>query len=376
MYVSRLSLHDFRSYEEVEVTFEPGANVLVGANGQGKTNLVEAVDYLASLGSHRVATEGPLVRHGAHRAVVRAAVVRAGRTAVLEVELNPGRSNRAQVNGSSLPRARELLGLLRCVVFAPEDLGLVKGEPGERRRFLDTLLASRAPRLAGVRADYDRVLKQRTTLLRSAVNRRGAPLDLSTLDVWDDHLVRAGAELVTARLDLVDALAPYVERVYAQVSAASTDDVAILAYKSSVPGTEKERDRTVLADAFAAELGARRRDELERGVSLVGPHRDDLALSIGDLPARGYASHGESWSLALALRLAAYELLRSQGDDPVLVLDDVFAELDVDRRDRLARRVADAEQLLVTAAVAADVPAPLLGAWYDVADGQVRRVHR
>ena len=378
VHVSRLSLYDFRSYEQVDIDFEPGISVLAGANGQGKTNLVEAVDYLSSLSSHRVATEAPLVRHGAAQAVVRAVVVRDGREALLEVELNPGRSNRARVNRAPLPRARELLGLLRAVVFAPEDLALVKGEPGERRRFLDALLVTRAPRLAGVRADYDRVLKQRNTLLRSAgAARRGsrATTDLPTLDVWNDHLVRTGAELLSARLDLVDALSPYVTDAYASVAAEAAQGrtQATMNYQASLPLDASERDRAALGAALAAELVVRRSEELERGVSLVGPHRDELLLSIGDLPARGYASHGESWSFALALRLSAYRLLRSEGDDPVLLLDDVFAELDRQRRDHLAALVGDAEQVLVTAAVDADVPASLAGAWYDVADGKVTR---
>ena len=378
VHVSRLSLYDFRSYEQVDIDFEPGISVLAGANGQGKTNLVEAVDYLSSLSSHRVATEAPLVRHGAAQAVVRAVVVRDGREALLEVELNPGRTNRARVNRAPLPRARELLGLLRAVVFAPEDLALVKGEPGERRRFLDALLVTRAPRLAGVRADYDRVLKQRNTLLRSAGAARrgsGATTDLPTLDVWNDHLVRTGAELLSARLDLVDALSPYVTDAYASVAAEAAQGrtQATLQYQASLPMDASERDRAALGAALAAELVVRRSEELERGVSLVGPHRDELLLSIGDLPARGYASHGESWSFALALRLAAYRLLRSEGDDPVLLLDDVFAELDRQRRDHLAALVGDAEQVLVTAAVDADVPASLVGAWYDVADGKVTR---
>ena len=378
MRVSHLSLHDFRSYERVDVEFPPGVSLLMGANGQGKTNLVEAVDYLSSLTSHRVATEAPLVRHGAERAVVRATVVRDGREALLEVELNPGRANRARVNRALLPRPRELLGLLRCVVFSPEDLALVKGDPGERRRFLDTLLVTRAPRLAGVRADYDRVLKQRNTLLRSAASRRdkGGTHSLPTLDAWDEHLVRTGAELLAARLELVDLLSPYVGQAYARVAGAAAGGrtEVSLAYLPSLPVDDAARDRSELATAFAAELAARRSDELDRGVTLVGPHRDELALSIGDLPARGYASHGESWSFALALRLAAYSLLRSEGDDPVLVLDDVFAELDRQRRSALAGIVVDAEQVLVTAAVAADVPEQLGGVWYDVADGAVTRV--
>lgn len=391
MHVSSLQLHDFRSYEGLDVGLESGVNVLVGPNGQGKTNLVEAVDYLASLASHRVATDAPLVRVGAERAVVRAAVVRDGRTATLEVEINPGGSNRARVNRSPLPRARELLGLLRAVVFSPDDLALVKGDPGERRRFLDALLVARNPRLAGVRSDYDRVLRQRNTLLKTAgVARRSgrsrsrdpdiegdSPSGaLRTLDVWDEHLARTGAQLLHSRLGLVEALRPLVFDDYARVAAlaASGRTQTGLTYKASLELPEPGAPREVLEAMLLAELAARRGDELERGMSLVGPHRDDLVLQLGDLPAKGYASHGESWSFALALKLASYDLLRAEGDDPILILDDVFAELDRDRRDRLAALVADAEQLMVTGAVAEDVPESLDGARFDVMEGKVTRV--
>ena len=382
MYVAALSLHDFRSYKAVEVELDAGVSTFVGPNGQGKTNLVEAVDYLATLGSHRVATDAPLVRAGASQAVIRAVVRREGRAATLEVEINPGASNRARVNKAPLPRARELLGLLRAVVFSPDDLALVKGDPADRRRFLDTLLVSRTPRLAGVKGDYDRVLKQRNTLLKTAGAARragGGATQLRTLDAWDEHLATTGAELVAARLSLVAELEPRVASSYAEVAARSDSrsaqerlDAAIT-YRSSFALPEA-MDRDVLTAALLAELAARRAEELERGVSLVGPHRDDLLLHLGDMPARGYASHGESWSLALALKLASYQLLRSEGDDPILVLDDVFAELDRDRRDSLAAMVSGTEQVLVTAAVAQDVPETLNGARFDVMDGLVTRV--
>jgi DNA replication and repair protein RecF len=352
----------------------------VGRNGQGKTNLVEAVDYLSRLGSHRVATDAPLVRSGAERALVRAAVVRDGRTAVLEVEISPGRSNRARVNRSVLPRARDLLGLVRTVVFSPEDLTLVKGDPSDRRRFLDDLLVLRTPRLAGVRSDYDRVLRQRNTLLKTAGLARGGSRDsaLSTLDVWDGHLARVGAELLAARLQLVDQLRPYVGKAYETVARGASRDDAWLDYAPSLDlEAVPEPDRGHLTDALLAELERRRGDELDRGISLVGPHRDELRLTLGSaesrLPVKGYASHGESWSFALALRLASYDLLRAEGDDPILVLDDVFAELDSERRHQLADLVSGAEQVLVTAAVDADVPEALAGDRYEVADGVVSR---
>ena len=378
MHVAHLSLTDFRSYAAAEVAVEPGVSAFVGPNGQGKTNLVEAIVYAATLGSHRVAADAPLVRAGAERAVVRVAVDRGGRRLLVELELNPGRANRARVNRAPVPRAREVLGLLRTVLFAPEDLALVKGDPAERRRYLDELLVQRSPRFAGVRGDYERVLKQRNALLKSAGHaRRGG--DLRTLDVWDEHLCAAGAELLAGRLELVEALRPLVDKAYDAVAPAGGP--AGIDYRSSLgPDAPLVADRGVLAAAMAASLAAARPTEIERGVSLVGPHRDDLLLSLGQLPAKGYASHGESWSYALALRLAAYDLLRADGGgdgdggDPVLVLDDVFAELDVTRRDRLAELVARAEQVLVTAAVPDDVPERLAGARYDVMAGQVVRV--
>ena len=382
MHVSHLTLHDFRSYASVEVALEPGATAFIGRNGQGKTNLVEAIDYLSRLSSHRVASDAPLVRSGADRAVVRAAVVRDGRTAVLEVEVNPGRSNRARVNRSPLPRARELVGLVRTVVFSPEDLTLVKGDPSDRRKLLDDLLVLRAPRLAGVRSDYDRILRQRNSLLKTAgAARRGSSSQesaLSTLGVWDAHLARTGAELLAERLALVDALRPYVGKAYETVARGATRDDADIEYRPSFD-LEGRTQRDDLTEALLAEVERRRGEELDRGLSLVGPHRDELLLSLGHgpaeqrLPVKGYASHGESWSFALALRLASYDLLRADGDDPILILDDVFAELDTERRAQLADLVAGAEQVLVTAAVAADVPAALAGVRYAVGNGEVVR---
>ena len=381
MHLTHLSLGDFRSYATAELPLERGVTALVGPNGQGKTNLVEAVGYVATLRSHRVPNDAPLVRLGAQRAVVRAAVERGGRSHLVELEIVPGSANRARVNRSPVPRAREVLGLLRTVLFAPEDLALVKGDPDTRRRFLDDLLVARAPRFAGVRSDFDRVLKQRNALLKSAgATIRSGRGDVRTLDVWDTHLATVGADLLAGRLKLVHSIAPFVQTAYEAVSAGQ--GAAGLGYKSSLgdditpsesPGRELLQAR--LLDALAKV----RTQELERGVSLVGPHRDDLVISLGPFPAKGFASHGESWSLALALRLASYELLRADtgadGDgEPVLILDDVFAELDAGRRDRLAGLVAGAEQVLVTAAVAQDVPEALDGARVDVMAGEVTRV--
>ncbi|MFJ2646060.1 DNA replication/repair protein RecF [Streptomyces sp. NPDC087420] len=384
MHVTHLSLADFRSYARVEVPLDPGVTVFVGANGQGKTNLVEAVGYLASLGSHRVSSDAPLVRMGADRAVIRAAVTQGERSQLVELELNPGRANRARINRSSQVRPRDVLGIVRTVLFAPEDLALVKGDPGERRRFLDELVTARSPRMAGVRSDYDRVLRQRNTLLKSAAMARrhgGRGMDLSTLDVWDQHLARVGAELLAQRVNLVETLRPLTDKAYEQL--APGGGPVGLEYRSSAgeamdssaagDGAGLGHGREELYERLLAALVEVRKQEIERGVTLVGPHRDDLVLKLGQLPAKGYASHGESWSFALALRLASYDLLRAEGNEPVLVLDDVFAELDARRRERLAELVAPGEQVLVTAAVDDDVPGVLAGTRFLVADGAVER---
>ncbi len=389
MYVTHLVLHDFRSYADIDVELEPGVTAFLGRNGQGKTNLVEAVDYLSRLSSHRVSSDLPLVRDGCEQAIVRAAVVRDGRRATLEVEINPGRANRARVNKSALPRTRELAGLVRTVMFSPDDLALVKGDPSQRRRFLDDLLVLRTPRLAGVCADYDRVLKQRNSLLKSqrAARFRSSSDDnaLSTLAVWDSHLSALGGELMHERMLLVSHLRPYLRAAYQTVARGAAQADAELDYNSAslveVPASLVEPGETptrqALVEAITNQLEARRRDELDRGITLVGPHRDDVVFRLGNgerrLPVKGYASHGESWSFALALKLASYELLRADGDDPILILDDVFAELDTERREQLAALVASAEQVLVTAAVAADVPVVLAGARFRVSDGEVTR---
>jgi len=408
MYVSHLSLTDFRSYHQVDLTFEPGITALVGPNGQGKTNLVEAIGYVSTFSSHRVPTDAPLVRAGASAAVVRSRIVRAQddgseRALVIEAQLGSGRSNRVKLNGAP-SRARDVVGALRSVLFAPEDLALVKGDPDGRRRFVDELAVQVTPRLAGVFSEYDRVVRQRTALLKSAAGFRGsrANLDLSTLDVWDAKLAELGAQVIVARQAVVTALDPYVGEAYERVS--DGQGAARVGYRSSLAAVLADDGDAVGAAPHAgvgaaeveqqvlAALARVRPKELERGVCLVGPHRDDLTLTLGDLPAKGYASHGESWSFALALRLASYDLLThgprpgTDGDaaglwvadsgpdgEPVLMLDDVFAELDAKRRTRLAEMVAGARQVFVTAAVPGDVPAQLAGARYDVLASEVAR---
>lgn len=358
MYVRHLSLRDFRSWANVDLELTPGRTVFVGSNGYGKTNLVEALWYCATLGSHRVATDAPLIRAGADRAVVSTIVVNEGRELAVDLEIAAGRANKARLNRSPVRSTREILGAVRAVLFAPEDLALVRGDPGERRRYLDELAAVRRPRIAAVRADYEKVLKQRTALLKSAAGARfrGDRSVLDTLDVWDGHLAAHGAQLMAARIELVNLLAPEVEKAY-QLLAPSSRPAAI-SYRSSVElAADDGEDGEFLEAALLAGLARRRDAELERGMCLVGPHRDDLELRLGDQPAKGFASHGESWSMALSLRLAAYELLRTEGSEPVLILDDVFAELDNARRRALAAVAADAEQVLVTAAVGEDIPA-------------------
>jgi DNA replication and repair protein RecF len=355
MHVRHLGLTDFRSWARVDIDLTPGRTVFVGPNGFGKTNLLEALWYSSTLGSHRVAVDAPLIRAGAERAVVSTIVVNEGRELAVDLEITTGRANKARLNRSPVRSPREILGVLRAVLFAPEDLALVRGEPGERRRYLDELATTRRPSVAGVRADYERVLKQRTALLKSvaAARFRGDRSVLDTLEVWDGQLAAHGAHLMAARIALVNELAPEAEKAYQLLAPASRS--AAIRYRS---GIELEDDTVEYYEAALLDAMARRREaELERGVSLVGPHRDDLELRLGDHVAKGFASHGESWSMALGLRLAAYELLRSDAGDPVLLLDDVFAELDTARRRALANVAASAEQVLVTAAVPDDIPA-------------------
>jgi DNA replication and repair protein RecF len=356
VFVRHLGLRDFRSWAHAEVDLTPGRTVFVGPNGFGKTNLVEALWYSSTLGSHRVATDAPLVRVGSSRAVVSTIVVNDGRECAVDLEIAAGRANKARLNRSPVRSPREVIGVLRAVLFAPEDLALVRGDPADRRRYLDDLAAVRRPRVAAVRADYEKVLRQRTALLKSGsgARLRGDRGALDTLDVWDGHLAAHGAELMAARMELVNELAPEVQKSY-QLLAPGARSAAI-GYRASVDVEPDCTDVERLRAALLAGMAQRRDAELERGVCLVGPHRDDLELRLGEQPAKGFASHGESWSMALALRLAAYELLRAEGGDPVLLLDDVFAELDTARREALAAAAASAEQVLVTAAVLDDIP--------------------
>lgn len=369
MYVRQLTLHDFRSWPHAEFTLTPGTTIFVGRNGFGKTNLLESLFYVATLRSHRVSSDGPLVRTGADAARVSATVENSGRELTVELTIPAHGSNKASINTRPVRRTREVLGILRAVLFAPEDLSLVRGDPGERRRFIDELIAQLRPMAAGAKADYDRVVRQRTALLKTAgaAMRRGgdqAESVLSTLDVWDGQLAELGAQVTASRLALVRQLAPFVTEAYASIAPHSRP--ARIDYRSvageavdNSPGGDTEID--AIREVLATKLLEVRSKEIDRGMCLVGPHRDDLFLGLGDEPAKGFASHGESWSFALSLRLGSVGLLRDDGVEPIIMLDDVFAELDVARRAKLAEFTASADQLLVTAAVADDIPASIVG---------------
>ena len=382
--MERLGLVDFRNYAEVDLELHAGPNVLIGRNGQGKTNLAEAIAFLATLGSHRVATDAPLVREGKDAAFVRARLAHGERRITLEAQINRQGSNRTRIGGASVKPA-ELPRHAHVVLFAPEDLQIVRGDPSARRRFADQLLVQRAPRLAGVIADYDRVLRQRNALLKSAralgsSRQKGIRGDsLTTLDVWDDKLVGLGTELIVARARLTAELAGPVHDAYTAIAGEDHMPELDWALTISRPAREAEGGADdgadAVATAFRETLAAQRSEELDRGVTLVGPHRDDLVMRLRGLPVKGYASHGESWSVALALRLASAELLRADSvtGDPVVILDDVFAELDSDRRARLVGLVAGFEQVIVTAAVDADVPAELRANVVRVQAGEIVR---
>lgn len=368
--VEHLNLGDFRNYATADLALHPGPNVLVGSNGQGKTNLAEAIVFLATLGSHRVSSDGPMVRDGKEFAVIRARLMHGDRKVLVEVQLNRQGTNKARINGSPA-KTNELPRYAHVVLFAPEDLQIVRGDPSSRRRFADQMLIQRTPRMAGVIADYERVLRQRTALLKSARARGIRGEGLATLDVWDDKLVSLGSEIIHARIRLASDLQGPVTAAYAAIAGA--DHRPQLEWALSVHGGDPEEGdpstssetqediRGEIEEQFRAALQSKRSKELERGLTLVGPHRDDLILRVRDLPVKGYASHGESWSVALALRLASAELLRAESPagDPVLILDDVFAELDADRRQRLAAITAGYEQVIVTAAVEGDIPEAL-----------------
>lgn len=387
MFVKHLTLSHFRNHVSTEIALEAGVNLLVGPNGQGKTNVVEAIEYLSTLSSHRVAGYQPLIHKDSLSAIVRLKVSHADRDVIIDLELHRDNANALRINQSPIPRIRDVLGTVNSVVFAPEDIDIVKRDPSNRRGFIDQLLIQFSPRLSGVMSDYDRVLKQRNTLLKTARATGAKGNSLSTLDAWDESLMKFGSEIVAERLVLLNRLKPYLTEAYQAIAVANNEPNILM--KSSLLGAaivddyeDAELEYLELADLdkvpelFRTKLSSVRAKELERGITLIGPHRDDLVLLLGDLPAKGYASHGESWSYALALRLASARLLRdeSRTGDPIVILDDVFAELDAGRRDRLASLVADNEQVIITAAVREDVPQSLKAAVFEVSKGVVTRV--
>ena len=353
MQISKLSLTNFRNHENLDLSFDSGATTIVGRNGRGKTNIVEAVHYLATLGSHRVSQDAPLIRNGQNTATLAASVEKHNRQAQVELVINYPGVNKVSLNGSPLTRPREILGLVTTVIFSPEDLDLVKGEPATRRKFVDELSTLLAPKFSNTRSDYERTLKQRNTLLKSLGRRSPSTQARATLDAWDEQLISTGSEIIFARLENIKRIQPHVTDFGTTISG-DTEPLDLNYLNNWLP--PEVQDRNEIADIFRSELEKRNRDEIERGATLVGPHRDDLNIQLSDMPAKGYASHGQSWSIAIALRLSAFKTLREHDDDPILILDDVFAELDVKRRNRLISIISDVEQTLITAAVVEDIP--------------------
>ena len=360
MFISHLSLQDFRSYKNLELPLTTGTHIFIGENGEGKTNIVEAVMYLALLSSHRISSDAPLIKLGAERGYIRAKVSDSDRDTLIELEINNGKANRAKVNQNPVRSQRAISGLVKAICFSPEDLDLVRGDPSERRTFLDHLLIQRNPRLGGVISDYEKALKQRNTLLKARAPE-------STLHPWNEHLANFGGEVIAARLKLIKDLTPHLMNSYENISVKKKPS---LEYKSNLENLSEDKDAN--KTELLKKIGEVSYQERERGISLVGPHRDDLLLNLGEHPVKGFASHGESWSIALSLRLASYLLLKADGDNPILILDDVFSELDQSRRERLAKLTESTEQTFITVAVANDLPEGLTGKKYNVVAGVVK----
>ena len=372
MWVQTLHLDNFRSYKEAHVEFAPGINVLVGSNGQGKTNIVEAIYYLATLNSHRVASENSLVKSGELSAVIRSKINQDDRALTIDIEINPGKTNRAKLNRSPVPRVRDILGIVRVIMFAPEDLALVKGDPNERRNFMDQTLIQRTPKFMGVKSDYEKVLRQRNALLKSSHREN---ID-STLHVWNEQLAQLGAEITHSRIQFIRDLTPFICTRYHLISggekAVSASEIS-LTYQSKylTEGDLESLTHNDIKEQILGQLDLRKREEFVRGVTLVGPHRDELFIRLGVLPLKGYASHGESWSAALALRIASADVLKADGIEPILILDDVFAELDVLRRTTILELTQDAPQVFITAAVESDVPTEIGGARFHISSDSI-----
>jgi len=361
MRINKLALTNFRSYPSLELNLSPGTTTFIGDNGSGKTNIAEALIYLSFLSSHRVSSNAPLITLGSQQAIIRAEIERDDRVLQIDLEINATKANRARINGNPTRSQREILGACQIVYFSPEDLDLVRGEPGTRRDFLDRLLITRAPRLAGVISDYERVIKQRNALLKTRAST-------NALVPWNEQLIKFGAQLTAERISLIEALNPWVSKNYANLNEVKA---ASIAYKCSTEGVTNNTYTNI--EVLTKRLEEVAYQEIERGVSLIGPHRDDLHLQLGDFPAKGYASHGESWSMAISLRIGSFNLLKSEGTEPILILDDVFAELDTSRRNQLMAVTQLAEQTIITAAVESDLPKDLLTEKFYVTPGVVKK---
>lgn len=347
MRINQLSLTNFRSYPQLDLTLQSGTTTFIGDNGSGKTNIVESIIYLSFLSSHRVSQNQPLISLGFEQAIIRAEIEREERTLQINLEINSHKANRARLNQNPVRSQREILGACQVVYFSPEDLDLVRGEPTTRRDFLDRLLITRSPRLAGVISDYGRIIKQRNALLKTRASQ-------NVLIPWNEQLIQVGATLSAERIALCETLNPWVNESYANLNEVKPANIF---YKSSTNDLSNDPIQNVTL--LTARLQETQYREIERGVTLIGPHRDDLHLHIGEFPVKGYASHGESWSMAISLRLGAFNLLRSEGAEPILILDDIFAELDTSRRLQLMKATQIAEQTIITAAVESDLPSGL-----------------
>ena len=362
MLITNLNLTNYRSYTTLDLTLEPGVSIFVGKNGEGKTNIAEAILYLTFLSSHRASGNTPLIKLGNQSAYIRAKVKYPEREILLELEINSDKANRAKVNQNQVRSQKEIFGIVQTIYFSPEDLDIVRGDPGERRRFIDQLLTLRSPRIAGVISDYERAVKQRNSLLKTRASK-------DALNPWDKQVAELGGELITLRMLALDELKPIFNQVYKDISDTKPAEIV---YKSSIenPSINQSENSEKIMERLVNNRGA----ELDRGLTLTGPHRDDLLLILGDHLVKGYASHGESWSIALSLKLATYNLLKSDGLSPILILDDVFSELDEERRERLAKISKSADQTIITVAVENDLPKSITGTKYLVRAGVVNKL--
>lgn len=359
MFISNLSLSTFRSYKNLDLELSPGISIFIGRNGEGKTNIIESILYLSFLSSHRVSSDQPLVQLGSQSAYIRVKTQLPDREVLIELEINSERANRARINQNPVRSQKEIFGIIKAIYFSPEDLDLVRGDPAERRKFIDQLLILRSPRMAGVISDYERAVRQRNSLLKS---RAGT----ESLAAWDEQVANFGGEIVAARLQALREFEPIFQETYRDIS---SEKPAYIKYKSSFeePSFEAIENSAKILERMRLTRAA----EIERGLTLSGPHRDDLLLNLGDHLVKGYASHGESWSIALSLKLATYQLLERDGLKPILILDDVFSELDEERRVQLIKLAKSAEQTIITVAVENDLPKELTGAKFHVKSGQV-----